>query len=93
MTDLDKDELDLLESFERGEWQPIPDKENEIKRHQTIAQATFEPEQSLNIRLSVKDLNALQKRALVEGVPYGTLVSSILHKYASGYLVDVAHAK
>jgi hypothetical protein len=37
MTDLDKDELDLLESFERGEWQPIPDKENEIKRHQTIA--------------------------------------------------------
>jgi len=93
MIDLDKDELDILESFERGEWQPIPDKENEIKRHQTIARATFEPEQSLNIRISVKDLNALQKLALVEGVPYRIFVSSIIHKYASGYLVDVAHAE
>ena len=43
----------------------------------------------LNIRLSSKDLEAIQKRALAEGLPYQTLISSLLHKYASGRLKEV----
>ena len=51
--------------------------------------ATFRKDRRLNIRLSSKDLEAIQKRALAEGLPYQTLISSLLHKYASGRLKDV----
>ncbi len=78
--DLDQEELDMLESFERGEWQSVSDKEHEIKRHQAYAKATFEQDKHLDVYLSVRDFNVLQKRALIEGIPYQTLVSSILHK-------------
>ena len=43
----------------------------------------------MNIRLSSKDLEAIQKRALAEGLPYQTLISSLLHKYAAGRLKRV----
>ena len=53
------------------------------------AKATFRKDRRLNIRLSSKDLEAIQKRALTEGLPYQTLISSLLHKYASGRLKEV----
>jgi len=45
-------------------------------------------DQRINIRISSKDLEAIQKRALEEGLPYQTLISSLLHKYVSGRLRD-----
>jgi len=86
MTDLDKEEKELLKSFEDGEWRPVPDKRHEVGRLQEYATATFKKDRRINVRISSKDLNALQKRALEEGIPYQTLVSSILHKYVSGRL-------
>ena len=53
------------------------------------AKATFRKDRRLNIRLSSKDLEANQKRALAEGLPYQTLISGLLHKYASGRLKEV----
>ena len=53
------------------------------------AKATFRKDRRLNIRLSRKDLEAIQKRTLAEGLPYQTLISSLLHKYASGRLKEV----
>ena len=53
------------------------------------AKATFRKDRRLNIRLSSKDLEAIQKRALAEGLPYQTLISSLLHKYAAGRLKEV----
>jgi predicted DNA binding CopG/RHH family protein len=53
-------------------------------RHSRYAKATFRKDRRLNIRLSSKDLEAIQKRALAEGLPYQTLIASLLHKYASG---------
>jgi predicted DNA binding CopG/RHH family protein len=61
-------------------------------RHSLVvgyAKATFRKDRRLNIRLSSKDLEAIQKRALAEGLPYQTLISSLLHKYASGRLREV----
>ena len=43
----------------------------------------------LNTRLSSKDLEAIQKRALAEGLPYQTLIASLLHKYATGRLKEI----
>jgi hypothetical protein len=54
-----------------------------------MPKATFREDRRLNIRLSSKDLEAIQKRALAEGLPYQTLISSLLHKYASGRLKEI----
>jgi len=84
MGKLKKDERELLDSVEAGEWQSVPDRENELGRYREYAAATFKKDRRINIRISSKDLNALQKRALREGIPYQTLVASVLHKYVSG---------
>ena len=88
MAKLDRKEKELLESFERGEWKSIRKLESERGRYQTYAESTFKKNRRVNIRISEKDLEAIQKRALEEGIPYQTLISSLLHKYVSGRLID-----
>ncbi len=80
---VDADEKELLESVERGQWTSA----GCVKRERTAARAakaTFRKDRRLNIRLSSNDLEAIQKRALAEGLPYQTLIASLLHKYATG---------
>ena len=84
MAKLDKEEREILKAFERGQLKSISEKEEEIKKHREYAAATFKADQRINIRLSTRDLTALQKRALSEGMPYQTLIVSILHKYVDG---------
>ncbi|MFN2445805.1 MAG: hypothetical protein ABR606_09530, partial [Vicinamibacterales bacterium] len=86
---LDADEKELLESVERGEWKSTGSGKRERARYSQYAKATFRKDRRLNIRLSSRDLEAIQKRALVEGLPYQTLISGLLHKYASGRLKEV----
>ena len=82
------EEKELLESFEKGEWIPVKKwakrKEELIK----YARNTLKKDKRLNIRISERDLNELQRKAIIEGLPYQTYVSSILHKFISGKLVD-----
>lgn len=85
---LDEEEREILESFERDEWVPVADKEAVIARLQSAAQATLRKERRVNIRMTTADLAALQSIALEEGIPYQTLMSSILHKYVTGRLVE-----
>jgi len=84
MAKLEREEREILSAFERGELQSILEKETEIKKHREYAAATFKADQRINIRLSTKDLTALQKRALSAGVSYQTVIASILHKYVDG---------
>ena len=60
----------------------------ERARYSRYAKTTFRQDRRLTIRLSSKDLEAIQKRALMEGLPYQTLISSLLHKYAAGRLKE-----
>ena len=85
-----KEENEILKSFEAGEWRRVPRKEAELKRYREYARATFKKDRRVNIRISSKDLEALQKRALAEGIPYQTLIASILHKYVAGRLSESA---
>lgn len=85
---LNKEEKDILNGFEKGEWQNVPNMKNEIQRHVEIARATHRKDKRINIRISEKDLDLIQRRALEEGIPYQTLISSLIHKYVSGRLVD-----
>src|SRR5438552_1449516 len=86
MTKLDAKERELLDSVERGEWRWVRGLKGERKRYGRYAAATFRKDRRVNIRISGKDLEAIQKRALEEGLPYQTLISSLLHEYVSGRL-------
>lgn len=88
MVKLDREEQDLVESFESDEWRSVEGRTAQLERYREYARATFKKDRRVNIRISSKDLEALQKRALDEGIPYQTLMASILHKYAGGRLVD-----
>jgi predicted DNA binding CopG/RHH family protein len=88
MARLDPEEQNLLESFEQDEWRPVGEPDAEFDRYRQYARATFKKDMRVNIRISRKDLEALQTRALEEGIPYQTLMASVLHKYVSGRLVE-----
>lgn len=85
---LDREEQEMLESYETGEWDPVEQFATEAARYQEYARATFQKDRRVNIRISTKDLVAIQKRAIEEGIPYQTLIVSILHKYVAGRLVE-----
>jgi len=85
---LSKEEKEILKDFEAGEFKSVLTSKRK-KALQTIAEDTFKKDKRINIRISSRDLESLQRRALEEGIPYQTLVSSILHKYVSGGLQDI----
>lgn len=85
---LDKKEQELLESFERGEWQSVQNVKAEITKHQHYARKTLKKDKRVNIRISSKVLDEIQTLAVEKGIPYQTLMSSVLHRYVSGYLIE-----
>jgi len=85
---LTKEEKEILDSFENGEWVPVADLPERRKEHAEYARNTLKKDKRLNIRISERDLTELQRRAIKEGLPYQTYISSILHKFISGRLVD-----
>jgi len=88
MAKLNKDEQELLESVEAGEWKSVKNLKQEIKTSQEMARKTLKKNRRINIRMTEQDVRGLQAKALKEGLPYQTLVSSILHKYVSGQLIE-----
>lgn len=85
---LDEEEKEILESYERGEWKSVKNPKEEITRLREYARNTLQKDKRINIRMSSKDLDQVQVIAAQEGIPYQTLVSSIIHKYVAGYLVE-----
>jgi len=92
MNTIDQEEREILEAFESGKVKSAKDAPDIQKRHQQYAAAMFKKDARINIRLPSKDLRSLQKRALAEGMPYQTLVASILHKYVEGRLQENNHS-
>lgn len=88
---MDEEERDLMESFERGEWQTIPEHERSamMAMLQQAARNTLRKDKRINIRLNQLDLNAIKARAQAEGMPYQTLIASVMHKYVTGALKPV----
>ncbi|MBL8429089.1 MAG: hypothetical protein JNJ95_04250 [Dechloromonas sp.] len=88
MKKLDAFEEDLLVSYENGEFKSTSPSRTELTKFKAAATATFIKDRRINIRLSSPDLMDIQARALEEGIPYQTFIASVLHKYASGRLVE-----
>ncbi len=81
---LDEYEKEILELYENGRLKPSKLQTD----YQIIAKNTLKKNRKINIRISENDLSALQSRAAREGIPYQTLIGSVLHKYASGFLKE-----
>ena len=81
-------EKDLLESYEREEWQPAKNAKSEAKKLSHYARNTLKKDQRISFRMSSKDLNQVRVIAAQEGIPYQTLISSVIHKYVTGSLVE-----
>ncbi len=84
---LNKEEREILESYEKDEWVSVSKPAN-ITKYKAAAKATFKKDKRVNIRISELDLELLQERALIEGLPYQTLMSSVLHKYVTGRFAE-----
>ncbi|MBL7116158.1 MAG: hypothetical protein ISS35_10360 [Kiritimatiellae bacterium] len=81
---LDKYENEILDAFESGKLKPVRSKTD----FQAIARNTMRKNRKINIRITENDLTALQRRAARDGIPYQTLIGSVLHKFASGFLKE-----
>ena len=84
---LDSYETEVLQAYESGKLRPIATKA-ELARLRAAARATAIKDRRVNIRLSSADLRDIQARALQEGMPYQTLIASVLHKYVTGKLAE-----
>jgi predicted DNA binding CopG/RHH family protein len=84
---LDAYESEILRAFESGKMRSVATK-TELAKYRQAARATALKDRRVNIRLSSGDLADIQVRALEEGMPYQTLIASVLHKYVTGRLVD-----
>jgi predicted DNA binding CopG/RHH family protein len=87
-TKLTKEEKGILNSFEKDEWVPVANLAARKKELAEYARNTLRKDKRLNIRISERDLIELQRKAVKEGLPYQTYVSSIIHKFISGTLVE-----
>jgi len=83
---LDPEERELMQSIENDNWQQVEDFDQEKKKAVAAAQNTLKKDKRINLRLTQKDYNQIQIRAVEEGIPYQTLISSIVHRYLNGSL-------
>ncbi len=86
---LDEEEVQLLQDFERGEFRSITNFKEEKRKLEEAAADFLQKDKRINIRISSRDLEALKKKASKEGMPYQTLISSTLHKLVTGKLRNV----
>ena len=84
---LDKEEKEILDAIEGGKWDFVKSKKADFERYVQIAKNTLRKDQRMNIRISKTDLNGIKAKAAEEGIPYQTLVASVIHKYISGNLM------
>lgn len=89
MPNVDAYEQEVLSAFEKGSLKSVATRD-ELDKFRAAARATAVKDRRVNIRLSSIDLNDIQIKALQEGMPYQTLIASVLHKYVSGHFVEKA---
>ena len=86
---LDREEVKILQDFEHGELTIINNFKEAKRQLKEAAHEFLQKDKRINIRISSRDLNSLQKRATKEGMPYQTLISSTLHKFVTGKLTSI----
>lgn len=83
------EEQEILDSYNRGEWRSSSSRE--LAKYKKYAAATLAKDKRVNIRISSRLLEALQLKAIEEGIPYQTLIASVLHKFIVGKLTHTEY--
>ena len=83
---IDQEEKDLMASIESDEWKPVNNINQEKEEVMAAARNTLKKDKRINLRLTQKDYHQIQIKAVEEGIPYQTLISSLVHKYLNGSL-------
>ena len=84
----DREEKELLDAYESGRMVPARPSKKELAAIKAAAETTFRKDKRITIRLFDHDLKGIQKKALQLGIPYQTLISSLIHRYIEGALVS-----
>ena len=82
---LTKYEREILDSLEKGEWQKVPNMKSELKRYRDIFAAN-QKDKMISIRVSSVDLESFKNKANETGIPYQTLITSLMKRFAEGKL-------
>jgi predicted DNA binding CopG/RHH family protein len=85
---ISQEEKDLMESIEREEWKPVKNYNREKDKAIEAARNTLKKDKRINLRLTQKDYQQIQIKAIEEGLPYQSLIASIVHKYLNGKLTS-----
>ena len=85
---LDTEEKEILDAFERDELKSVPNVVQEIEEARQAARNTFNKTKRVNLRLTESDFQMAHIKALEEGLPYQTLLSSVIPRYLTGRLID-----
>jgi len=85
---LDQYEQEIVDAYEAEDFESIPNTKKEMAKYREYAKYTLLKNKRINIRISERDLLQLQRKAVAEGLPYQTLISSILHKFVNGTLTN-----
>ena len=85
---LEQEEQELLDSYERDEWQSVADFQERLRQYQAYAITAFEAVGLVGVPLSQEDIQAIRAKAAATGIPYQTFIANIVHKYVAGELVE-----
>ncbi|HAM36446.1 MAG TPA: antitoxin [Elusimicrobia bacterium] len=88
MNRLSNEEKQITRSYARGEWKSVKNRKAEVRRYRSYVRDALQKSSRVNIRISPQDLEGMQQRALEEGIPYQTLMASVIHKYVAGRFVE-----
>jgi len=90
---LDRKEKELIDSIESGEWKSVKNVDDSIKKFAQYAKNTLKKDNRISIRISKQDFIGIQTRAVEEGMPYQTLITSVVHKFVTNRLVPKVYKK
>lgn len=82
--DYDEEELEILDFMENGNYVSVPNVKEEIEQLKASVRAKLSKRKAINLRLLESDLERIKTEAIKDGIPYQTLISSIIHKYVNG---------
>jgi predicted DNA binding CopG/RHH family protein len=83
-----KEELEIVDYIEESNPTSVPNLHDKIDKIKSAVSAKYTKRKAINIKVLESDLEKLKSKALEEGMPYQTLLNSVLHKYITGQLVD-----
>jgi predicted DNA binding CopG/RHH family protein len=85
---LETGERELLDSYERGEWQSVGASPEQFGQYQRYAMAALEAEGLISIILPKEDLKVVRQKARKAGVPYQLFIANIVHQFVSEHLAE-----